>query len=109
VSENEEGGVGRRARIATTDINPAMLEFAERELRSDQVSFQRADAQDLPFDEGSFDLVLCQFGVMFFPDKVLAHQEERCVLRPNGCYLLITFNWLETKSSRPPVEGELFS
>lgn len=83
-----------RTRIVATDINPVMLEFAERELRSDQVSFQRADAQDLPFDEGSFDLVLCQFGVMFFPDKVLAHQQARRVLRPNGRYLLITYNSL---------------
>src|ERR1700758_742741 len=55
-----------RARIVATDINPAMLEFAERELRSEQVSFQQGDAQDLRFDDGSFDLVLCQFGVMFF-------------------------------------------
>ena len=88
-----------RARIVATDINPAMLEFAERELRSEQVSFQRSDAQDLRFDEGSFDVVLCQFGVMFFPDKVLAHQEARRVLRPNGHYLLITFQFSRVQSS----------
>jgi SAM-dependent methyltransferase len=64
-------------------------------LSSDRVSFQPADAQDLPFDDESFDLVVCQFGVMFYPDKVRAHQEARRVLRPNGHYLLVSFDRLE--------------
>ena len=83
------------AEIVATDINPAMLEFAAHALNSATVSFQRADAQNLPFPEGSFDLVLCQFGAMFFPDKIRANQEARRVLRPNGQYLLVTFNRLE--------------
>ena len=83
------------AQVVATDINPAMLEFATHALRSNYVSFQPADAQNLPFAEGSFDLVLCQFGVMFFPDKIHANQEARRVLRPNGHYLLVTFNRLE--------------
>jgi ubiquinone/menaquinone biosynthesis C-methylase UbiE len=83
------------AQVVATDINPAMLEFATHALRSKHVSFQPADAQNLPFAEGSFDLVLCQFGVMFFPDKIRANQEARRVLRPNGHYLLVTFNRLE--------------
>ncbi len=40
-------------------------------------------------------LVLCQFGVMFFPDKIRAHQEARRVLHPSGHYLVVTFNRLE--------------
>lgn len=84
-----------RAQVVATDINLAMLEFATRALRSEQVSFQPADAQNLPFPEGSFDLVLCQFGVMFFPDRIRANQEARRVLRRNGTYLLVTFNRLE--------------
>ena len=83
------------AEIVATDINPAMLEFATQALRSEHISFQHADAQNLPFAEGSFDLVLCEFGVMFFPDKIRANQEARRVLRPNGHYLLVTFNRLE--------------
>ena len=83
------------AQVVATDINPAMLEFATHALRSKHVSFQPADAQNLPFAEGSFDLVLCQFGVMFFPDKIRANQEARRVLRPNGHYLLVTYNRLE--------------
>ena len=84
-----------RAELVATDINPGMLEFAAHMRTTEHVSFQSADAQDLPFAEGSFDLVLCQFGVMFFPDKVRANQEARRVLRPNGHYLLVTFNRLE--------------
>jgi len=84
-----------RAEFVVTDINPAMLEFAAHMLTNEHVSFQPADAQNLPFVKESFDLVLCQFGVMFFPDKVRANQEARRVLRPNGHYLLVTFNCLE--------------
>lgn len=63
-----------RAELVATDINPKMLEFAAHALTSEHVSFQPADAQNLPFSDKSFDLVLCQFGVMFFPDKVRANQ-----------------------------------
>src|SRR5688500_19271702 len=59
-----------QAQIVATDVNPAVIEFAASRLASEQVTFQPADAQDLPFAEGTFDLVLCAFGVMFFPDKV---------------------------------------
>jgi len=84
-----------RAQVVATDINPAMLQFAAHALRSEHVSFQPADAQALPFGEESFDLVFCQFGIMFFPDKIRANQEAHRVLRPNGQYLLVTFNRLE--------------
>jgi len=83
------------AEIVATDINPSMLEIATHALRSKNVVFQRADAQNLPFADGSFDLVLCQFGVMFFPDKIRANLEAHRVLRPDGHYLLVTFNRLE--------------
>lgn len=84
-----------QAQIIATDVNPVMLGVAAQNLRSDRVSFQPADAQNLPFDDESFDLVVCQFGVMFFPDKVRAHQEARRVLRSNGHYLLVSFDRLE--------------
>src|SRR5947209_4939965 len=81
--------------IVATDINPAVVEFAGQHVHSKRVSFQRADAQDLPFGDATFDLVVCLFGVMFFPDKVRAHAEARRVLRPGGCYVLVTFNRLD--------------
>jgi SAM-dependent methyltransferase len=72
-----------------------MLQFAMNALHSERVSFQHADAQKLPFSDGSFDLVLCQFGVMFFPDKIRGNEEARRVLRLKGHYLLVTFDQLE--------------
>lgn len=84
-----------QAQIVATDVNPVMLQVAAQHLGSDRVSFQPADAQNLPFADASFDLVVCQFGVMFFPDKVRANEEARRVLRSNGHYLLVTFDRLE--------------
>jgi ubiquinone/menaquinone biosynthesis C-methylase UbiE len=83
------------AEIVATDVNPAMLEFAAQRVRSPLVSFQPADAQDLPFADESFDLVICQFGVMFFPDKIRANREARRVLTCNGHYLLVSFDQVE--------------
>lgn len=84
-----------QAQIVATDVNPAMLAVAAQKLRSDSVSFQPADAQNLPFDDESFDVVVCQFGVMFYPDKVRAHEEARRVLRSGGHYLLVSFDRLD--------------
>jgi ubiquinone/menaquinone biosynthesis C-methylase UbiE len=84
-----------QAQIVASDINSAMLDFAAHALNSENVSFQPADAQNLPFSDASFDIVLCQFGVMFFPDKIRANEEARRMLRPNGQYLLVTFDRLE--------------
>ena len=94
-----------QAQIVATDINPAVLEFAARHLDSERVTFQPADAQDLPFAEGSFDLVLCAFGVMFFPDKVRANGEARRVLRSGGHYLLVSFDCLALNPVPKAAEG----
>ena len=82
------------AQIVATDVNPMVLEFAAPQLESEQVTFQPADAQELPFADGSFDLVLCAFGTMFFPDKVRANEEARRVLRSGGRYLVVSFDRL---------------
>ena len=84
-----------RARIVATDLNPVMIDFAAQRVRSRQVAFYQADAQALPFPDGSFDLVVCQFGVMFFPDKVRANREAWPVLVSGGRYLLVSFDRLE--------------
>jgi ubiquinone/menaquinone biosynthesis C-methylase UbiE len=76
------------ADIVATDLNQPMLDVAHSELGSERVLFQQADAQQLPFEDSSFDLVVCQFGAMFFPDKVRGHSEAQRVLRPGGHYLL---------------------
>jgi ubiquinone/menaquinone biosynthesis C-methylase UbiE len=82
------------ATIVATDLNPAVVTFAEQLVWPSQVSFQTADAQDLPFADGGFDLVICQFGVMFMPDKVRANQEARRMLNANGHYLVVIFDRL---------------
>jgi ubiquinone/menaquinone biosynthesis C-methylase UbiE len=80
------------AEIVATDLNPPMLEQAAGRVNAPKVRFQQADALDLPFDDGSFDLVICQFGVMFFPDKAKGHAEARRVLRDRGQYLLVIWD-----------------
>jgi ubiquinone/menaquinone biosynthesis C-methylase UbiE len=80
------------AEIVATDLNQAMLDVAAGRIHSDKVRFTQADALSLPFADASFDLVVCQFGVMFFPDKVAANAEARRVLRDGGKYLLVIWD-----------------
>lgn len=83
------------AEIVATDLNPPMLEQAARRVAGGTVRFQPADALALPFADASFDLVVCQFGIMFFPDKVKGNAEARRVLRDGGHYLLIIWDKVE--------------
>jgi ubiquinone/menaquinone biosynthesis C-methylase UbiE len=83
------------AQIVATDLNAPMLEQAARRIRADKVRFQESNALDLPFEDGSFDLVVCQFGIMFFPDKVKGNSEARRVLREGGSYLLVIWDRVE--------------
>ncbi len=80
------------AEILATDLNAPMLEQAARRISAPNVRFQPADALDLPFDDGGFDLVVCQFGIMFFPNKVRGNAEARRVLREGGRYLLVIWD-----------------
>lgn len=76
------------AHLTATDLNPPMLEIARAKFRvGEQVEFQPADAMALPFADGSFEAVVCQFGVMFFPDKGKSYREVFRVLAPGGRYL----------------------
>jgi ubiquinone/menaquinone biosynthesis C-methylase UbiE len=93
------------AEVVATDINPGVVAFAGQRFQSERVTFLAADAQELPFDDESFDLVLCLFGIMFFPDKVRANEETHRVLRPGGRYLLVTFNRLDLNPV-PKAAGE---
>ena len=84
------------AGITATDLNPDMLMLARREKDHEpQVRYERADALGLPFLDESFDLVVCQFGVMFYPDRVQAHRETRRVLRPEGTYLFSVWDGID--------------
>ena len=83
------------AEIVATDLNQAMLDVAATRVSSGNVSFREADALDLPFDDASFDLVVCQFGVMFYPDKVKGNAEAHRVLRDGGHVLLAIWDAIE--------------
>lgn len=75
-------------RIVATDLNQPMIDLAAARQADDQrISWLRADALDLPFQDERFDVVVCQFGAMFFPDKVQAYKEARRVLKPTGTFL----------------------
>jgi SAM-dependent methyltransferase len=74
--------------LTATDLNPPMIEVARTKFRSSEnVDLRPADATALPFPDATFDAVVCQFGVMFFPDKTKSYQEVRRVLAPGGRYL----------------------
>ena len=74
-----------RTRVVATDLNQPMLDYAAaKPLLRGRVTWQQADAQALPFEDATFDVVTCQFGVMFLPDKVRGYSEARRVLRPRG-------------------------
>ena len=83
------------AEITATDLNPAMLDIGAQRIDSEKVSFQPADALELPFGDSSFDLVVCQFGVMFFPDKAKGNAEARRVLRDGGTYIAVIWDRLD--------------
>lgn len=89
-------------RIVATDLNEPMLEISMGKLTgADNITFRQADAMALPFDDGAFDLVCIQFGVMFFPNKPAAFSEARRVLRPGGTLL---FNAWSTMQANPFAE-----
>lgn len=81
--------------IVATDLNQAMIDHAAAVGTSRAVDWRQADAQQLPFPNDSFDVVVCQFGVMFFPDKVRAFSEARRVLRPGGAFIFNVWDGLE--------------
>jgi ubiquinone/menaquinone biosynthesis C-methylase UbiE len=76
------------ARIVATDLNQAMLDHAAaRQSGVSRITWQKADALALPFPDDSFDAVACQFGAMFFPDKVQGYRAARRVLQPGGSFV----------------------
>lgn len=81
--------------ITATDLNPAMLEQAERLGTRRPVRWRQADAMQLPFDEGTFDAVACQFGVMFFPDRPQAFAQAHRVLRTGGIFIFSVWDRIE--------------
>lgn len=100
-TEAIRGSLPDEVRIAATDVNQAMLDVAvARRGNLANVTYGHANAQELPFADCTFDAVVCQFGIMFFPDPIEALREARRVLRPGGQLVYSVWGSLE---SNPPV------
>jgi ubiquinone/menaquinone biosynthesis C-methylase UbiE len=80
--------------IVATDLSQAMIDVGAPSLTMSRTHWMHADAQNLPFASSMFDLVVCQFGVMFFPDKLKAYDEAKRVLRSGGRFLFTTWDSL---------------
>ena len=93
------------ATILATDLNPAMLEVAAGKVKAPNVSWRQADATALPFADASFDVVVCQFGVMFFPDKVTGYREAHRVLRPGGHFIFNVWDRIELNEMTDTVSA----
>ncbi|MCC8964196.1 class I SAM-dependent methyltransferase [Bradyrhizobium sp. Pear76] len=88
--------LGRDTRIVATDLNEPMLERAKSRMPdAADIRWRQADALNLPFDNASFDVVACQFGAMFFPDKPKGYSEARRVLKPGGRFLFSMWDRIE--------------
>ena len=88
LSRKLRDALAKQCELIASDLNPPMLEVAKAKFRSgESVRFRETDATNLAFDDGSFDLIVCQFGVMFFPDKHRSYSEAHRVLRSGGSYL----------------------
>jgi ubiquinone/menaquinone biosynthesis C-methylase UbiE len=89
------------ASITATDLNQPMIALAQSNLGSERIRWQQADALDLPFADSEFDVVVCQFGVMFFPDKRKGFREALRVLRAGGCFLFNLWDRFEANGNSP--------
>jgi ubiquinone/menaquinone biosynthesis C-methylase UbiE len=88
--------LGKDASYTVTDLNQPMLDRAKaQQARDARITWKQADALALPFPDASFDAVLCQFGVMFFPDRIAGYREARRVLKPGGTFLFNVWDRIE--------------
>lgn len=88
--------IGKNVKYTITDLNQEMLDHAKtKQPENANITWQQADAMQLPFEDSSFDAIICQFGFMFFPDKVAAMKEVRRVLKPNGEFIFNVWDCIE--------------
>jgi ubiquinone/menaquinone biosynthesis C-methylase UbiE len=100
------------ARIVATDLNQPMLDYAKARHSGagrERIEWKQADAQALPFPDQSFDAVACQFGVMFFPDKVQGYKEARRVLKPGGQFIFTVWDKISENDFADTVTQALAS
>ncbi len=95
--------------IVATDLNQPMLDRAASVGACRPIEWRQADAMALPFDDGSFDAVVCQFGVMFLPDKPRAYAQARRMLAPGGVLLFNVWDRIEENEFAATVTDALAS
>ncbi len=95
------------ATLVATDLNEPMTAYAREAVPASGIVWQEADAQALPFDAGSFDVVVCQFGFMFLPDKTQGFREARRVLGPGGVLLANVWQSLEANPAAAVIHALL--
>ena len=101
-------GLPAQARIVVTDLNSPMLaRAASRQSDDPRFTWQQADALALPFTDQSMDVVACQFGAMFFPDKVQGYSEAHRVLRPGGRFVFNVWDRIEENDFADTVTRSL--
>jgi SAM-dependent methyltransferase len=101
--------LGEQVAIVATDLNQAMIDEAASVGTARPVEWRQADAMQLPFDDESFDAVVCQFGAMFFPDKGKAFAQARRVLRPGGIFIFNVWDRIEENEFAYVVQKTLDS
>jgi len=94
-----------QVQIVATDLNQPMIDHAATQLSSSRVRWQQADALSLPFEDACFDGVVCQFGIMFFPDKIKAYREVLRVLKPGGRFVFNVWDRIEENEFAHLVTG----
>jgi ubiquinone/menaquinone biosynthesis C-methylase UbiE len=91
-----------------TDLNQPMLDYAaSRQGPDSRITWRQADALALPFDNAAFDLVCCQFGAMFFPDRPSAYREAKRVLKPGAHFLFNVWDRIEENAFADDVVNAL--
>ena len=93
--------------LVATDLNQPMLDRAAAVGTARPVQWRQADALQLPFEDASFDVVVCQFGAMFFPDKPRGYAEARRVLRPGGAFVFNVWDRIEDNEFADTVTAAL--
>jgi SAM-dependent methyltransferase len=95
------------ATLVATDLNPPMVDYARDAVALDGIDWRQADMQALAFDDSSFDVVVCQFGFMFLPDKAQGFREARRVLAPGGLLLANVWQSLDENPGPAAVSAKL--
>lgn len=95
--------------IVATDLNQPMLDQAAAIGTKRPVEWRQADAMQLPFRDGMFDAVLCQFGVMFFPEKSKAFSEAHRVLKSGGVFIFNVWDHIKENEFADTVTAALES